>query len=29
LALMDLGEEEKSWDWEKIIQEMGYDFLVT
>lgn len=27
--LMDSGEEEKSWDWEKIIQEMGYDFLVT
>jgi hypothetical protein len=27
--LMDQGDEEKSWDWEKIIKEMGYDFLVT
>ncbi|PUU72698.1 fungal-specific transcription factor domain-domain-containing protein [Tuber borchii] len=27
--LMDQKDEEKSWDWEKIIKEMGYDFLVT
>lgn len=27
--LMDVDEEDMSWDWEKIIQEMGYDFLVT
>ncbi|CUS12563.1 unnamed protein product [Tuber aestivum] len=27
--LMDQGDEERSWDWEKIINEMGYDFLVT
>jgi len=27
--LMDNGDEDLSWDWERIIQQMGYDFLVT
>src|SRR5690606_17870430 len=27
--LMDLGDEGKSWDWEGIIKDMGYDFLAT
>ena len=27
-TLMDAGDE-ASWDWEKIIQDMGYDFLIT
>ncbi|KAL7274937.1 hypothetical protein RUND412_002142 [Rhizina undulata] len=26
---MDAGDEDMSWDWERIIQNMGYDFLVT
>ncbi|KAI5776852.1 fungal-specific transcription factor domain-containing protein [Geopyxis carbonaria] len=26
---MDAGDEEKSWDWEMMIERMGYDFLVT
>lgn len=28
-ALMDAGDEAASWDWEGLIQQMGYDFLVT
>jgi len=27
--LMDAKDEDLSWDWERIIQQMGYDFLVT
>jgi hypothetical protein len=27
--LMDAGNEDMSWDWETIIERMGYDFLVT
>jgi hypothetical protein len=27
--LMDAGDEGASWDWERLIQQMGYDFLVT
>jgi len=28
-GLMDAGDEEATWDWEMLIQQMGYDFLVT
>lgn len=27
--LMDEGDEKRSWDWEMIIKDMGYDFLAT
>ncbi|TGZ80137.1 hypothetical protein EX30DRAFT_61584 [Ascodesmis nigricans] len=26
---MDAGDDEKSWDWEQIFNDMEYDFLVT
>lgn len=27
--MMDAGDCERSWDWERIMMEMGHDFLVT
>ena len=27
--MMDEGQEEETWDWENIIAERGWDFLVT
>ncbi|KAF8537395.1 fungal-specific transcription factor domain-containing protein [Trichophaea hybrida] len=28
-SLMDAGDEEATWDWERLMVQMGFDFLVT